>query len=420
MPNRRHFLRGLGGVCLALPSFESLQGTEFNASKAKRFVCVSPNYGMHPSGFFPEKTGDDYVMPKLLKPLEKHRSDFSVFNNLDHPGVGGGHGWSNTFLNGMELRDTKDQPQRLHSLDQLLSEKIGQQTRFPSLRLGAGGVSWSRAGIILPTEGSPSKIFAKLFLEDNPKVKASQRKFLDEDGSILDVVYADAKRLGARMAKIDQAKLDEYLTAVREVERKLQRRATWIDVPKPQASSKVIEGNDELVVDLNYPYNTPVMYDLMVLALQTQSSNVITFGHPGGNRLFPFEGVELGYHSLTHHGKRPDLLRQLTIIESYYIRHFARFLDRMKATKDADGRSLLESTVILFGSGMGNASSHSSRNLPILLSGGGFKTGQHHRFERIGRDGRPLCDLFVSILQRLGVETDRFSTSKGNLNHLIA
>ena len=420
MPNRRHFLRGLGGVCLALPSFESLQGTEFNASKAKRFVCVSPNYGMHPSGFFPEKTGDDYVMPKLLKPLEKHRSDFSVFNNLDHPGIGGGHGCSNTFLNGMELRDTKDQPQRLHSLDQLLSEKIGQQTRFPSLRLGAGGVSWSRAGIILPTEGSPSKIFAKLFLEDNPKVKSSQRKFLDEDGSILDVVYADAKRLGARMAKIDQAKLDEYLTAVREVERKLQRQATWIDVPKPQASSKVIEGNDELVVDLNYPYNTPVMYDLVVLALQTQSSNVITFGHPGGNRLFPFEGVELGYHSLTHHGKRPDLLRQLTIIESYYIRHFARFLDRMKATKDADGRSLLESTVILFGSGMGNASSHSSRNLPILLSGGGFKTGQHHRFERIGRDGRPLCDLFVSILQRLGVETDRFSTSKGNLNHLIA
>ena len=420
MPNRRHFLRGLGGVCLALPSFESLQGTEFNASKAKRFVCVSPNYGMHPSGFFPEKTGDDYVMPKLLKPLEKHRSDFSVFNNLDHPGVGGGHGCSNTFLNGMELRDTKDQPQRLHSFDQLLSEKIGQRTRFPSLRLGAGGVSWSRAGIILPTEGSPSKIFAKLFLEDNPKVKSSQRKFLDEDGSILDVVYADAKRLGARMAKIDQAKLDEYLTAVREVERKLQRQATWIDVPKPQASSKVIEGNDELVVDLNYPYNTPVMYDLVVLALQTQSSNVITFGHPGGNRLFPFEGVELGYHSLTHHGKRPDLLRQLTIIELYYIRHFARFLDRMKATKDADGRSLLESTVILFGSGMGNASSHSSRNLPILLSGGGFKTGQHHRFERIGRDGRPLCDLFVSILQRLGVETDRFSTSKGNLNHLIA
>ena len=174
-----------------------------------------------------------------------------------------------------------------------------------------------------------------------------------------------------------------------------------------------------MVVDLSYPYNTPVMYDLKVLALQTRSTNVITFGHPGGNRLFPFEGVELGYHSLTHHGKRPDLLRQLTIIELYYTQQLARFLDRMKETRDVDGKPLLDSTVVLFGSGMGNASSHSSRNLPILLAGGGFKTGQHHRFERHGRDGRPLCDLYVSILQKLGVETDRFSTSRGNLNHLL-
>ena len=172
-------------------------------------------------------------------------------------------------------------------------------------------------------------------------------------------------------------------------------------------------------MDLNYPYNTPVMYDLMVLALQTESTNVITFGHPGGNRLFPFEGIELGYHSLTHHGKRPELLRQLTIIELYYTQQLARFFDRMKEAKDAEGQPLLDSTVVLFGSGMGNASSHSSRNLPILLAGGGFKTGEHHRFERTGRDGRPLCDLFVSILQQLGVETDRFSTSQGNLNHLI-
>ena len=257
-------------------------------------------------------------------------------------------------------------------------------------------------------------------MEDNPKVKENQRRFLDEDDSILDVVHADAKRLGARMSKPDQVKLDEYLTAVREVERKLQRQAKWIDVPKPKANDEVIRGNDEVVVDLNYPYNTPVMYDLMVLALQTESTNVITFGHPGGNRLFPFEGIELGYHSLTHHGKRPELLRQLTIIELYYTQQLARFFDRMKEAKDAEGQPLLDSTVVLFGSGMGNASSHSSRNLPILLAGGGFKTGEHHRFERAGRDGRPLCDLFVSILQQLGVETDRFSTSQGNLNHLIA
>ena len=416
--SRRNFLRG-AGVSLALPVLESVHAAPAEAAAAKRFVCVAPGYGMNPGGFFPEQTGEDYDLPALLKPLEKHRPDFSVFNNLDHPGVGGGHGCSNTLLNGMELKDTRDQPQRLHSLDQLLAEQIGQETRFPSLRLGSGGISWSRGGVILPTDGSPTRVFSRLFLEDNTKGKANQRRFLNEDGSILDVVHADAKRLGARVTAVDQAKLDEYLTAVREVELKLQRQTKWLDVPKPKASDEIIRGNDEVVVDLSYPYNTPVMYDLMVLALQTRSTNVITFGHPGGNRLFPFEGVELGYHSLTHHGKRPDLLRQLTIIELYYTQQLARFLDRMKETRDVDGKPLLDSTVVLFGSGMGNASSHSSRNLPILLAGGGFKTGQHHRFERHGRDGRPLCDLYVSILQKLGVETDRFSTSRGNLNHLL-
>jgi len=233
------------------------------------------------------------------------------------------------------------------------------------------------------------------------------------------VVREDARRLNPSLSRADQGKLDEYLTAIREVERKLKRREDWIDVPKPSASDKVIKGDDELVVDLSYPYNTSVMYDLMILALQSNATNVITFGHPGGNRLFPFDGITLGYHSLTHHGKRPDLLKELTIIEAYYSRQFARFLDRLKAVRDSEGQPLLDSTVVLFGSGMGNASSHSSRNLPIMVAGGGFKNGKHHRFGRHGRDGRPLCDLYVSILQQLGVETDRFSNSTSNLNHLL-
>ncbi len=416
--DRRNFLRGLG-ACIALPALESLPGATVAAGGAKRFVCVSPAYGMNPGGFFPEKTGADYALPGLLKPLGEHRRELSVFTNLDHPHVGGGHGCSNTLLNGVELKDTKDNPQRLLSLDQLLAEKIGQKTRFPSLRMGSSGISWSRAGVVLPTEGNPTKVFARLFLEDNPKVKAKTREHLREDASILDVVREDARRLNPRLSKTDQGKLEEYLTAIREVELKLKRRSDWIDVPKPKASDKVIRGDDELVVDLNYPYNTSVMYDLMILALQSNATNVITFGHPGGNRLFPFEGITLGYHSLTHHGKRPDLLRELNIIETYYSEQFARFLGLLKTARDSDDRPLLDSTVVLFGSGMGNASSHSSRNLPIMLAGGGFKNGKHHRFERSGRDGRPLCDLYVSILQQLGVETDSFSNSSSNLNHLL-
>ncbi len=420
--NRRHFLRGLG-VGIALPAFESLYAATAVSGNvaAKRFVCVSPNYGMNPGGFFPEQSGADYEMPLLLKSLEPHRRDLSIFTNLDHPGVGGGHGCSNTLLNGFELKDTKDRPQRLQSLDQFLAGHIGQTTRFPSLRLGSGGISWSRAGIKLPTDGDPARVFSQLFVDDNSKVKQQTQKFLDEDASILDVVRQDAKRLNTRLAKADQDKLDQFLTSIRGVELKLKREADWIDIAKPKASDDVIRGSDDddAIVDLAYPGNTSVMYDLMVLALQTNSTNVICYGHPGGNRMFPFEGITLGYHSLTHHGKRHELLKELSIIETFYAAQFTRFLTKLKETPDSAGQSLLESTVVMFGSGMGNASAHSSRNLPIMVAGGGFKNGNHHRFERTGRDGRPLSDLFVTILQQLGIESDKFSTSNSNLNHLL-
>ena len=418
--DRRHFLRGLG-VSIALPTLESLHAADKSKpqTSAKRFVCVSPNYGMHPGGFFPEQIGADYAMPSLLKSMEPHRNDLTIFTNLDHPGVGGGHGCSQTLLNGVEMKDVKDQPQRLHSLDQLLGEKLGQSTRFQSLLLGSG-VSWSRAGIKLPTDSDPVRVFTKLFVDDNSKSKQKTRQFLDEDTSILDVARQDAKRLNSRLAKRDQAKLDQYLTAIREVERKLQRQANWLEVSKPKVKDAVIRGDgDDTIVDLAYPYNTAAMYDLMVLAVQTNSTNVICYGHPGGNRMFPFEGITLGYHSLTHHGKRPELLRELAIIERFYAEQLSRFIEKMKETPDSDGRPLLESTVVMFGSGMGNASSHSSRNLPILVAGGGFKHGHHHRFERHGRDGRPLADLFVTILQQLGIEQESFSTSNSNLNHLL-
>ena len=419
---RRSFLGGIG-VSIALPAFDSLPvpAAIDTPQSAKRFVCVSPNYGMNPSGFFPEQTGADYVMPKLLKPLEPHRRDLTIFTSLDHPGVGGGHGCSNTLLNGVELKDVKDRPQRLHSLDQFLAEKLGETTRFPSLLLGSGGASWSRAGIKLPTDGDPARVFANLFIDENAKVKKATRQFLDEDASILDVVRQDARRLNTRLAKADKDKLDQYLTSIRGVEIKLKRQAGWIDVAKPKASDDVIRRGDDndLIVDLEYPYNTSVMYDLMVLALQTNSTNVICYGHPGGNRMFPFDGITLGYHSLTHHGKRPELLKELAIIETFYAAQFSRFLKKLKETPDSNGQSLLESTVVMFGSGMGNASAHSSRNLPIMVAGGGFKHGCHHRFERNGRDGRPLSDLFVTILQQLGIEKDKFSTNTGNLNHLL-
>ena len=330
---RRDILRGLG-VAIALPGFASLRAeSEQTSNKAtKRFVCVSPNYGMNPGGFFPTETGSDYEMPPLLESLQPHRDTISLFTNLDHPGVGGGHGCSNTFLNGVEMKSAKENPQRLLSLDQLLAEHLGQNTRFPSMLLGSGGFSWSRAGIRLPTQSDPVRVFTNLFVDDAAKAKQQTRQFLNDDTSILDVVRKDAKSLRVRLAQADQQKLDQYFTSIREVERKLNRQAEWIDVRKPTIKDDVIRGrdDDDTIVDLQYPYNTSVMYDLMVLALQTNSTNVICFGHPGGNRLFPFDGITLGYHSLTHHGKRPELLKELSIIERFYASQFATFLSKLK------------------------------------------------------------------------------------------
>ena len=421
--DRRLFLRA-AGIQLALPGFESL-GTQAHASytgtHSKRFVCIASNYGMYPQGFFPAETGSDYQLPSSLEPLDPHRDQLTIFSNLDHPGVGGGHGCSDTFLNGIELKEAKRSPQQLHTLDEFLGETIGQANRFSNLRLGTGGFSWSRAGIKMPSEANPVNLYSKLFAEDTPRAKQQTRQFIADDSSILDVIRQDAKRLTQKLSKEDQTKLDQYLTAIREVERKLHRRNQWLDLPKPKVNPSVIRGDDEseMIIDLAYPYNTPVLYDLMVLALQTNSTNVISFGHPGGNRLFPFDGITLGYHSLTHHGQRPELVKELAIIETFYIQQLARFLQRLKDTPDSNGQSLLESTIVLFGSGMGNASTHSSRNLPIMLAGGGLRHGSHYQFQRTGYDGRPLSDLFVTILQRLGVEKEQFATSTGDLNDLL-
>ena len=421
--SRRGFLRGVG-ACLALPAFDSLASTAGAATKqvggsgvAKNFVCVAPDYGIYPSGFFPAETGSDYKMPTLLKPLERMRSEMSVFSGLDHPGVSGGHGCSATLLNGANIKDVEGDRRRLFSLDQLISEQVGQGTRFKSLSTGKGApISYTRTGTRNPTMASPKQVFEQLFVEDHAKVKVRKRQTVGEDQSILDAVLEDARSLKGALAKHDQQKLDEYLTSVREIEQKLTRRNQWLDVTKPKGKYPVSVDED---AGSDYPYDMSISFDLMVLALQTNSTRVITYQMPGGNRRFTLEGVTMGYHTLTHHGKQPHLAEQLQIIETYYTTQFARFLDRLKKTKSSEGKSLLDESIVMFSSGMGNASSHSSRNLPVVLAGGGFKHGQHHAFEKVGRSGTPLSNLYVTLLQQMGIERERFSTSKGDLNHLL-
>ncbi|OUT60920.1 MAG: hypothetical protein CBB71_06555 [Rhodopirellula sp. TMED11] len=422
-PDRRVFLRGFG-VSLALPMLESLQPAAIADERgptatAKRFVCVAPDYGIYPQAFFPRETGRNYKMPDTLKMMERHREDMTVFSHLDHPGVGGGHACTRTFMNGMKASDAGADRSRLLSLDQLIARNVGMNNRFPALVTGNGApISYTEAGIPVPSVPTVDRFFNLLFVDEDANTKNRQRKALDDNASILDVLLEDSRSLQPQLASQDRDKLEEYLTAVRETERKLVRRKDWIEIPKPNA--KPPKQDEDESEQSGYPYDMSLFFEIMVLALQTESTRVLTYQMPGGNRMFPFDGVTMGYHTLTHHGKDPEKASQIQVIDRYYLTQLAGFVDRLKKTKDQEGRSMLESTIVLFGSGMGNASAHSSRDVPVLVAGGGLRHGNHHSFPKDAGKETPLSDLYVTLLKQLGIETDRFSSSSGDLDHLLS
>jgi hypothetical protein len=417
--DRRAFLRA-AGVCIALPVMESLP----TASKAaatgaspQRMVCVGNEFGMYPGAFWPEKAGPDYEMTRTLKPLEPFRQNFTVVSHLDH-GLKGGHYAIHAFLTGVKAVEAKGMEEGGISLDQRAAEFVGSQTRFPALAIGSedglsGGcqMSWTRSGTRIPPIPGPRELFRLLFVDDDPdqRRKAADRVALE--GSILDVVLGDARALNRRLSKPDSRKLDEYLAAVRDVETKLALDQKWQKIPKPSARTKE-PVNQGLTRDL------PVIYDLIALALQTDSTRVATL-EVGGTFTTTDLGINRGYHNLSHHGQREETIDLLVQVELYQMQQFARFLEKLRSIREPAGDgTLLDHTMVLFGSGMGNANSHVNTDLPILLAGGGFRHGEHKRYPHEARRRVPLCNLYVSMLQRFGVETDRFGTSTGTLTGL--
>jgi hypothetical protein len=251
-------------------------------------------------------------------------------------------------------------------------------------------------------------LFHSLFVDDDSgaKQKASDRIALQ--GSILDAVLGDAQSLQRRLSKDDSQKLDEYLSSVRDVESKLELDRHWQHISKPRPD--VSEPHDEgLTRDL------PKIYDLIALALQTDSTRVATV-EVGGSFAASDLGIRKGYHGLSHHGQVQANIDLLVQIERYQVEQFARFLDKLRSIRQpGSDETLLDSTMALFGSGMGNANSHTNNDLPIILAGGGFKHGRHVRLPSDNRRRVPLCNLYVSMLQRFGAATDRFGTSNGTL-----
>jgi hypothetical protein len=403
-----------------LPAFESLPSVvRANEKKQlpRRMVCVGNEFGMYPGAFWPEGFGTEYELSTLLKPLESQRKDFTLFSHLDH-GVKGGHFAVHSFLTGIKSVDAKGMAEGGISLDQRAAEFVGSQTRFPSLAIGSedglhGGcqMSWTRSGTRVPPIPGPRELFRLLFVEEAGDAKRQAADRIALQGSILDAVLGDAKSLHRRLNPIDRNKVDEYLSSVRDVETKLGLDKHWQNIPKPTTQLKEPE-NQGLTRDL------PAIYDLIALALQTDSTRVATL-EIGGSFAASDLGIRTGYHSLSHHGQVQQNIDQLVQIELYQMQQFAAFLEKLKSIREpSSDDTLLDSTMVLLGSGMGNANSHTNTDLPILLAGGKFRHGEHKQFPVEPRRRVPLCNLYLTMLQQFGLETDSFSVSSGTLSGL--
>jgi hypothetical protein len=412
--HRRHFLRATG-VSLALPWLEAFAAPG-NEQPARRMVCICAPLGLHPDNFFPDKAGQDYELSPYLEIVKEFRDQFTVVSGLEHAGMSSsfGHQASASFLTGVPGAGRPGFRNAI-SLDQFAASHIGAQTRFPSLALagnGAGGLSWTRTGALIPSDDSPSRVFSRLFLEGTPAQKRAQMRHLEDGSSILDDVRGQAKSLNTGLGKEDRNKMDEYLTSIRELEQQMLSDREWAKKLKPKVS---VEPPQDIPNPADLIGRTRLLFDLTHLALRTDSTRLITIMLAGSTAAPPIDGVSLGHHDLSHHGKDPGKLEQLKIVEVEAMKTVRDLLTKLQQSKE-DSASLLDRTTVFLGSNLGDASSHSTKNLPVLLAGGGFKHGQHLPFNP--ENPPPLCNLYVSMLQRLGIETDKFGTGTGTLTGL--
>lgn len=413
--SRRTFLRGTG-VAMALPWLDAMRPVRLRAAAAdtepRRFVAINIPLGFIPEKFFPEQTGSGYTLTSYLQPGEALREKFTVFSGTSHPGVDGGHSAEKSFLTAAPSPGARTFKNTI-SLDQLLADKIGDQTRFASLTLGEKTLSWSANGVAIPPEQSPTKAFAKLFLTGSPSQVAGLGRELEDGRSILDAVTGDAKSMERKVGPADRQKLDQFFTAVRETEHRLAKAEQWNKTPKPTVKAKP----PGTLPDADLVGRLRATFDVVRLALETDSSRLVTIGGTGFGTVPLVQGVQLGYHGLSHHGKNPDMLRQLELIELATMKAFFEFLAGLE--KSAEGSSnLLDRTQVLLGSNLGSGSGHLTTNLPVVLAGGGYRHGSHLAFD--AKNNYPLPTLFVSIAQRLGVEMDSFAGTSGTMRGLEA
>ena len=422
---RRTFLRGLG-ITLGLPMLECMTPVFTRAAQPltpKRMLVIANNLGVLPKNFFPATAGRDYALSPYLEMLADVRNEFSVFSGLSHPGVTGGHSTDNCFLTSARGA-FKAGFRNSISLDQYAAEKLGQVTRFPTLNLGVNiekanrSLSWTRDGVLLPAEDSAKALFNRMFVQGSADEVKKQLLRLKQRGSILDTLNTEAGRFSRTLGSTDKARLDQYLTSVREVEQRLQVASEWEQRPKPVATQPAPS-------DINDSKLFFEKFDLMLsiaqLAFESDSTRIVTlmvdaFKTP----VFSLPGQKATtetYHNLSHHGQNEEKVKQLEAADRQHMALLRKLIGNL-AAKSEGGQRLLDRTMVLYGSNLGDANIHDNTNLPILLAGGGLHHGQHLAFKR--DNNKPLSNLFVTMLQNMGIETDTFGSNAGTLNELKA
>jgi len=401
-------------------------GSQQAMSGSKKMVCIGNMLGFHPAAFWPSEKQvgieggftavREFEYGTTTQPLKEIREQSTLIRGLDHD-TKGGHFGIHSFLSGVKQSEASSMINGNVTIDQFAAEYIVGQTRFPSLTVGSlegihGGcqLSWTRTGTRVPPIPGPEQLFKKLFVDVTEKGKDSTKERFSLHKSILDVIREQAHDLERSLNQHDKNKLDEYFTSVRDVEKRISRQQRWIDVPKPEAMIKQPQ-NRNMVEDL------PLLYDLIVMALQTNTTKIATL-EIGGDFNPVDLGVRGGYHSLSHHGQLQSRIDALITLETYQIEQFVRFVKKLAVTLDDTG-PLIDTTTVLFGSGMGDANSHTNRNLPIVLAGGDFSHGRLLTFDAKYPHRPPLANLFVTMLQKFGVESDSFAKSTGTLRGLI-
>ena len=410
--SRRTLLRGIG-VSMALPALEAMlplrRMSGADSTVHRRMVAINIPLGFLGEHFFPRDSGRDYSMSSYLEVAEDLRNDFTIISGSSHPGVDGGHSAEKSFLTAARHPGSRSFRNSI-SLDQVVAKEIGERTRFASLTLGDHSLSWSANGVSIPAIRQPVDAFGKLFLKGTAEEIAAQRHQLGDGRSIMDAVLDDARAMQRKVSQADRDKLEQYFTAVRETERRLEKAQAWSDTPKPdvdvEASRPGPYDSADVVGSLR------AHFQIIRLALQTDSTRVVALGGTNHSQVVPLKGVDMGYHGLSHHGKNPDMMRQLEIIDRATLAAWAEFLRSLREAEEDDS-NLLDRTQVLIGSNLGNASGHLTTNLPIILAGGGFQHGQHLAFDP--KNNAPLPNLFVSMVQALGLEIDRFASSTGTL-----